>query len=104
MYKIYIENSDSYKTELIMCLFRYLFSKTYFALRKKFVMEGLPELKPLWERPADVKFPNVWHRFETKPKNGKVYKIRVEDLTEERTAEVIEFLMKYYFPEEPLSV
>lgn len=68
------------------------------------MMEGLPEIKATWERPADVKFPSVWHRFETKPKDGKVYKIRIEDLTEERTAEAIEFLMKYYFPEEPLSV
>ena len=67
-------------------------------------MNELPELKLHWKRPANVTFPNIWHRFETRPKNGKTYKIRVEDATPDRFEEIIDFMMKFYFNDEPLSV
>lgn len=67
-------------------------------------MEGLPEVNISWSRPTTVPFPNVWHRFESRSKNEKIYKIRIEDLTPDRYEETLEFMMKYYFTEEPLSV
>lgn len=67
-------------------------------------MEGIPEVKFLWERPNEIPWPNIWHRFETKPKNGTVYNVRIEDLTDDRFEEALQFMMMYYFPDEPLSV
>ncbi len=68
-------------------------------------MEELPELAELtWKRPADFPYPCVWRRFETNAKNGKKYKIRIEDLTDDRMGEVWTLMMEHYFTEEPLSV
>lgn len=67
-------------------------------------MEDFPEIEVLsWKRPDSVARPLVWHRFETKEKDGKRYKVRIQDLTEDRFNEAWEFMVKYYFPEEPLS-
>lgn len=64
----------------------------------------MPEVGIQWKRPTTIFFPNVWRRFESKPKNGKIYKIRIEEITDDRVEEILELLLKYYIPEEPLSV
>ncbi|XP_065202226.1 uncharacterized protein LOC135832720 [Planococcus citri] len=67
-------------------------------------MEELPDLPLLWNRPKSVAYPNTWHKFQSKSKDGKSFAIKIVDLTPERFEESIELMMKYYFPEEPLSV
>lgn len=64
----------------------------------------LPEIELLWKRPTTIAIPQIWHKFESKPKNGKIYKIKIIDLTPDRYEEAMDFMMKYYFTEEPLSV
>lgn len=58
-----------------------------------------------WKRPVNILYPNVWHRFETKSRsrNGVQYKIKIQDVDEDRIDEVCEFMENYYYPEEPLS-
>lgn len=65
-------------------------------------MEEL-DLDLKWKRPATVQMPTVWHTFQTKPKDNVRYKIKIQDLTPDRFDEVIELMMKYYFPDEPLA-
>lgn len=67
-------------------------------------MEELPDLPLLWKRPESIPYPNTWHKFQSKPKDGKSLAIKIVDLTPDRFEESIEFMMMYYFPEEPLSV
>jgi len=57
----------------------------------------LPEIQFEWKRPSDVEFPSMWRRFETKSKDGRTYKIRIEDALPERYPEMIVFMTKYYF-------
>ena len=69
-------------------------------------MEKLTEIS-LWtkfKRPSSVPYPNTWHRFTTKPKNGKTYRVKIVDLTPDRFEESIEFIKKYYYPYEPVTL
>lgn len=57
-----------------------------------------------WKRPAEneIQYPNVWYRFETKSRDGHTYKIRIQDLTEDRFDEAIDLLTKDYITDEPI--
>lgn len=55
-----------------------------------------------WRRPTTAPFPQNWHKFESKPKNGKTYKIRIEDLTPNRYEEASDFMLKYFTNSEPI--
>ncbi|XP_065202220.1 uncharacterized protein LOC135832711 [Planococcus citri] len=69
-------------------------------------MENSPEL-PLWykwKRPTTVPYPNIWHKFTSKPKDGKECKIKIVDLTPDRFEEIMEFTEKYFYPRELLCI
>lgn len=57
-----------------------------------------------WKRPTTVPYPNVWHRFTTKSKDGKIYKIKIVDVTPDRFEESMEFTKKYFYPYEPIAM
>ncbi|XP_065202224.1 uncharacterized protein LOC135832713 [Planococcus citri] len=57
-----------------------------------------------WKRPSSVPNSNTWHRFTTKPKDGKEYKIKIMDLTPDRFAECMELTKNYFCPQEPLNL
>lgn len=55
----------------------------------------------LWKRPDDVPFPHVWLRYETKVVNGKSYRVRIQEIEENRFEETLDFMDKYYNDAEP---
>ncbi|XP_065222901.1 uncharacterized protein LOC135847354 [Planococcus citri] len=67
-------------------------------------MENIPKL-PVWnkwKRPTSIPYPNTWHRFTTKTKDGKVLKMKIVDLTPDRFEESLEFLRNYFYLDEPI--
>ncbi|XP_030024925.1 uncharacterized protein LOC115443601 isoform X2 [Manduca sexta] len=46
--------------------------------------------------------PKVWSRFSVKAKDGKVLKLRIEAMTEDRREELMNLLINYFIPEESL--
>lgn len=44
----------------------------------------------------------VWYRFEKRRKDGTLFKLRIQELPEDRRDEVTELMMKYYAAEEPV--
>ncbi|XP_077299189.1 uncharacterized protein LOC143920257 isoform X2 [Arctopsyche grandis] len=56
-----------------------------------------------WRRPESVSHPQVWLRFERTTKDGKLLKFKVQDVTDDRHDDVLDFMLKYYMKEEPWS-
>ena len=60
----------------------------------------LPQLK--WKRPSSVAVPNVWLRFRGKDlDSNELVEYRIEDLSEDRIEEAINFMTDYYLAHEP---
>lgn len=57
-----------------------------------------------WKRPQLVPFPNTWYRFKMESKYGKIYKVKIVDLTPDRFEEAMEFMVKYFYSKEPIAV
>lgn len=58
------------------------------------------ELK--WNRPDDVPFPNVWHRFLAKDLNSdELVEYRIEDLTEDRFDDAFQNMKENFILDEP---
>lgn len=58
---------------------------------------------PKFERPSNIPYPNVWHRFQLKdPNSHELVHYRIEDLTPNRYEDAIDHLMKYFLPDETL--
>ncbi|XP_065202222.1 uncharacterized protein LOC135832712 isoform X2 [Planococcus citri] len=57
-----------------------------------------------WKRPTSIPYPNIWHRFTSKTKDGKVYNIKIVDLSADRFEEIMEFSKEYFFSREPICV
>lgn len=54
-----------------------------------------------WSRPQNIPFPNVWHKF-TKTCNGNAVDFQIQDVTDDLVPACLEFMDKYFFPDEPL--
>lgn len=60
----------------------------------------LLELK--WNRPTDVPYPNVWHRFLAKDLNSdELVEYRIEDLTEDRFDAAFQNMKENFILDEP---
>lgn len=44
----------------------------------------------------------VWYKFEKRRKDGTLFKLRIQDLPEDRRDEMTELMMKHYTTEEPV--
>ncbi|XP_065202189.1 uncharacterized protein LOC135832699 [Planococcus citri] len=70
----------------------------------KLNMEKIPKLTlwNKWKRPASIPYPNTWHKFTAKSKDGKEFKIKIVDVTPDRFEESLEFIRDYLYSNEPL--
>lgn len=67
-----------------------------------FDMEDVLNRNLLWRRPNNVPWPNVWHRFEAKSKSGQTYQIKIQDITEDRFEDVLDFMATEFDKKEPI--
>lgn len=59
-----------------------------------------------WFRPLDVvSYPNVWMEFDAKESKNcdKLVKYRIQDLTEDRFDDAVQYLIEHFLGDEPLS-
>lgn len=56
-----------------------------------------------WKRPTNVPFPQIWYRFETEVKNGRSYRVRIQEIEENRFEEILDFMDANYNEGELIS-
>ncbi|KAF5294159.1 hypothetical protein FQR65_LT10870 [Abscondita terminalis] len=59
-------------------------------------------MEKIWKRPSSVPYPQVWHKFTKVDKTGTSKEFEIEDLTEELFPTCVEFMRKYFIPDESL--
>lgn len=56
-----------------------------------------------WKRPESLEFPKVYRKFQATDLNSdKLIEYRIQELPEDRFNDGVEFLIKYYCPDEPM--
>lgn len=68
-----------------------------------FDMEEVEIQNLKWRRPDNIPWPKVWHRFEARSKSGQMYRIKIQDIPEDRYDEVLDFMETEFDKNEPIS-
>ena len=56
-----------------------------------------------WQRPENVPFPSIWHRFQAKDtESDEIVNYVVQDLPEDRFEDAVNHMLKYFVHDEPL--
>lgn len=58
-----------------------------------------------WKRPISSKFPKIWHTFTAKDVDSEeLVEYRIEDLSVDKSEEVLKLLVQYFCGGEPLCI
>lgn len=61
-------------------------------------------IKLKWSRPDTVEYPKVWRTFQARGLDSdKLVEYRIQDLPESRFEDVIDHMVTYFIPEEPVN-
>lgn len=57
----------------------------------------------MFVRPANIRFPQVWHTFKAKDLNGTIIDYEIRDLSPEHFDEAVQLMKVNYLPDEPMA-